>query len=609
MFVILSIFAEGALPLRKNNILQSTPVPIYPEGELAVYACVKTNDVVLTVICRLKDSSTRINSLDDYALSGILVGSDETLFHSAKWRQMSDNTFAVSLFLNVTPYGFLFFDQTLLWKFEDRKSGLVVDETQIPVRLCFIPQRPDDANKGVQSEIIMHLHKVLSANCGEIGVSEGDKLQRAKCETKDNVAQIIHWMFSVISNLIYDSTNGNSSYSNMDYSARTVLLEYSQILAGSRPSCNCYDMAAFLQYQLLYSVGINVKFAFLEPFGYLRITDLIGQGQCNNPFFNNPLYSRSKVVSATDNRRSSFGNHAFVYLLEEDWAADACAGPHLGRETIQEYLDAAIDSVMPTLHPSGYPGLKSQIIPFEVSVVFGREMDISSRSEGRLSILPDFSKTAYWDANWNVRQDTFFPNYPIAKRVEWWENDDKRIEIAAWTVNDSIHGAGDLFLSLQKNHSMPEPIFSAGPEELGEISAMCLAEHYGRYIWLYMNCVFQITIIGVTDEDPYMIVKSLYDLVVKKQFLLDQRGVPSIQKINISSSHINVKDTVSINVECDSNLEAYIQGKFTGLDIIEENPFSFKYVARERSVNKLLVYVIDPVSLCAYCEEVTVTVV
>ena len=103
--------------------------------------------------------------------------------------------------------------------------------------------------------------------------------------------------------------------------------------------CNCYDQAAAVQ-SLASAVGVASVWQFLKPFGFIRPTNLVGVGLCNNPFFGR--YEPLKLVAPDSDRRTAFGNHAFAVTLDSK-VVDACAKPHLGTETVPEYLIDSID--------------------------------------------------------------------------------------------------------------------------------------------------------------------------------------------------------------------------------------------------------------------------
>ena len=86
----------------------------------------------------------------------------------------------------------------------------------------------------------------------------------------------------------------------------------------------------------------------MNPFGYIQKTDLVGWGDCNNPFPNNISELCLSTNGITDNvisstpARKPFSNHAFV-ADGGGSILDSCAGPHLGNESYLDYCTTSID--------------------------------------------------------------------------------------------------------------------------------------------------------------------------------------------------------------------------------------------------------------------------
>lgn len=146
----------------------------------------------------------------------------------------------------------------------------------------------------------------------------------------------------------YDIWQGAPHFVSLAGGWNNIVLYYNAYVAAhtSNPSSilNCYDAAAVLQYYLQLS-SVATRYCYMNPFGYLRQTNLIGRGQCNNPFYGGS--GGPAVINVTNNARTAFGNHAFVYLSSTGCVADACAGPHTGNETPQQYVNNATDSQYP----------------------------------------------------------------------------------------------------------------------------------------------------------------------------------------------------------------------------------------------------------------------
>lgn len=145
----------------------------------------------------------------------------------------------------------------------------------------------------------------------------------------------------------YDTVNGAPAYNlgmKMDISG--------YIDKKGKKNINCYDQAGAVT-TLGTLLGVKAEYKYMEPFGYISKIDLVGVGQCNNPFYMNPIFIPpppglpSPIVgnNVTFPNRSSFGNHAFVEYGGKVF--DACAGPCLGTQDEAKYLNSSIDKSTP----------------------------------------------------------------------------------------------------------------------------------------------------------------------------------------------------------------------------------------------------------------------
>ena len=135
--------------------------------------------------------------------------------------------------------------------------------------------------------------------------------------------------------LKYDTTSGAPKY--FSAAGDVSMLSY---LKRSNERTNCYDQASVVQ-TLCGALGISQEWIYLNPYGYIKTTQLIGIGACNNPFFASPSYSPKKIVDPLDPKRSAFGNHAFCRHGGKIY--DACAGPSTGSDSLADYIASAID--------------------------------------------------------------------------------------------------------------------------------------------------------------------------------------------------------------------------------------------------------------------------
>ena len=104
---------------------------------------------------------------------------------------------------------------------------------------------------------------------------------------------------------------------------------------------NCYDQAyAVSLFGKL--AGIESDVVFLQPFGFINETRLVGIGRCNSPFYTSGPLATETIRGSNDTARAWFLNHR--YVIRDDKIFDACAGPALGTQTHQQYLDHSVDT-------------------------------------------------------------------------------------------------------------------------------------------------------------------------------------------------------------------------------------------------------------------------
>ena len=142
---------------------------------------------------------------------------------------------------------------------------------------------------------------------------------------------------------------------------------------------NCYDQTYAV---IVFSgaLGITMRGLYVEPFGYLKLTNLVGWGSCNNPFPETKFRKEKRnmvdagkssieinalkkenylVVDVRDPARSPFGNHMFCEHLTNIY--DACAGAALGKYDRTGYLLECVDTVIPESGKYGNPSTREEI--------------------------------------------------------------------------------------------------------------------------------------------------------------------------------------------------------------------------------------------------------
>lgn len=141
--------------------------------------------------------------------------------------------------------------------------------------------------------------------------------------------------------LFYDTVQGGAHYLTWGASMSFRLTDY--IVKASGDKVNCYDQAsAVLVCAGL--IGIRGHKRYVEPFGFITPTALVGNVMCNNPFYSSN--GTTAMVPRLHPDRTSFGNHEFYMDTDSAKVFDACAGPHLGTEDYRPYLEASVDLMM-----------------------------------------------------------------------------------------------------------------------------------------------------------------------------------------------------------------------------------------------------------------------
>lgn len=183
----------------------------------------------------------------------------------------------------------------------------------------------------------------LCAQAGVVGISQ--KRQAAAAVSRFCFGQL---------GLIYDTNVGGPHYGADRHGATDFQLAR-YINMGAGKVVNCYDQAAGLT-ALAGALGVRLDWKYMAPFGYLATCNLIGVGQCNNPFYRSNNSTPTIGGQSTD--RTGFGNHAFTAFPRAQNAdvtgvdggaaegiGDACAGPSTFDGTLADYVATAVDQV------------------------------------------------------------------------------------------------------------------------------------------------------------------------------------------------------------------------------------------------------------------------
>ncbi|MBO4448851.1 MAG: hypothetical protein J5807_05135 [Kiritimatiellae bacterium] len=165
-----------------------------------------------------------------------------------------------------------------------------------------------------------------------------------KSTDKDALSAVTTYLHSG-HGLTYDTKRGRARFISDAGGGNMRLGDYIKASpTRSTDVVNCYDQAGGIC-SLGTLLGINAKYAYMNPFGYINIVNIVGVGQCNNPFFGDisRQYGTTPVVGQDliYPLRSSFGNHAFAKVGNDVF--DSCAGPVCGVNE-QQYIQDTIDT-------------------------------------------------------------------------------------------------------------------------------------------------------------------------------------------------------------------------------------------------------------------------
>lgn len=202
--------------------------------------------------------------------------------------------------------------------------------------------------------------EVLRMLVDRAGVASLDR----KRESAAAVTRFTHFSLA----LNYDTVDGAPHFNSGTHGSNLFLLAK---LISPIPAkiVNCFDTAAAVT-ALTGALGIVLGWKFMQPFGFLAPTRLIGVGQCNNPFFlgkafvGQPPHRESAfphpIAPPDHTHRTAFGNHAFTRFATAanadlggpdrgvaEGIGDACAGPVLFAGTLNDYVLSAVDQNRP----------------------------------------------------------------------------------------------------------------------------------------------------------------------------------------------------------------------------------------------------------------------
>ncbi|HLP60011.1 MAG TPA: hypothetical protein VK186_14315, partial [Candidatus Deferrimicrobium sp.] len=284
------------------------------------------------------------DSSEEYSLT-LLIDNNIPLFRGkAQPADKADNTDKneknirrFSLALQFRPHNF-FIVFGIILRLVNENTQETLELPPLPVELYwFFEDNGDLFQRGVSVEVLRDFIGYLET---EVFPKYDHRILTGLTPEKV-MAFMVTWLFNRTSPR-YDIAEGSSHFTHVCGRLEFSVLLNQYLFATDHPGqcCNCYDMAVIVQLYLRL-IGIKgVEYAYMNPFGYLKKTQLIGRGECNNPFYDE---KSGPVVAEDDPARKPFTNHAFC-ITPGGMVLDACAGPHIGTETVEQYLANVIDT-------------------------------------------------------------------------------------------------------------------------------------------------------------------------------------------------------------------------------------------------------------------------
>lgn len=244
---------------------------------------------------------------------------------------VSDGEHLVALTITNPPVSCAHIEGDAVWLLDVNTEGIKPLKEKSRLEVFFILDRPAVFySQGAWVEAL----RLAFKSAGVAGLSDDTKVVGA-------ITKYCHSGHG----MKYDTISGGSKFNALPTGGSNFeLMKYISRTGSQRNIVNCYDQAAAVQ-SFSGVLGVNVDWYFLQPYGYILRTNLVGVGQCNNPFFDSNGSKAIEVVGPPI--RTGFGNHAFIGLRTKIY--DACAGLHIGTETLRQYMKAAIDATSPDL--------------------------------------------------------------------------------------------------------------------------------------------------------------------------------------------------------------------------------------------------------------------
>jgi len=363
------------------------------------------------------------------------------------------------------------------------------------------------------------------------------------------------------------------AWTPLRYNSETTAAQYTEaywggcfeleaFLAQAYTLCNCYDQAGALQ-TLIGALGIELTWIYMNPFGFINKTTLIGRGECNNPIFLKKGSLTPELVDKNDPGRTAFGSHSFCLWEKQDkhqFVLDSCLGPTMGNASSAQYIKRRIDNTTilykeRKIRPGGLEdmykctGIKD-IHAFDCLVgaceklnsedkrikEFKKRTGFDGSGQG---INADTGVCCHWqdplccpelkDKGWKEEYSRTRGGCVTAAKEWKLVRGSEHLKIKIFVTNKGVEAAKNRLLTMTASTAMPEIPFELKPKPhaKGHLHVF----HHGIDIWVYYNVLF------LVDG-----CNSSIDVHPLAHWLQGQAEQSVVEKL---SAHLPVIDTVT----------------------------------------------------------------
>jgi len=397
-------------------------------------------------------------------------------------------------------------------------------------------------------------------------------------------------------------------------------------------NCNCQDQAAIL-FIFLSAIGIgDLKVCIMNPFGYMRLSNLVGRGLCNNPRYRDQRTAR--ILEPNNPTRASFGFHSFC-IWEDKWILDACIGPHKGNEDKEKYVGRAIDYSVLDNQKSVGTAKDIKSFPVDLSLDYIQQRPEDEEPKGSNSEVfvfrswPDPRACPLLGTDWE-----FYDEKIVAGDIEVRKCWGLRRKGETILIRLYLFSSGDASNLLWRYHQIKNSnfddsnMYSQGPSYLGDYVYRSVSENPSRFLWipqfqkgLLFNLVFDVVCKNVNFNVEALVVW-LNELALSSKVTDIEPYLPSSTPIVINPKTHRVGDLITLTFKLATSEYIIVESRLIAgnglrfvsqeLSVIQEDPanmlYEMKMLALNESDNTVRIVLVDQDSFLSSKKDVKIQV-